>query len=356
MVHLTLGKPKLCDVVFLLYTKYILPAFVLIVLASSGCINAGGETGYVPQVREYFIAAEDVEWDYAPSGKDLMTGSPLPSPWGDQTKYEKTRFTEYADDTFMQKKPQPEWLGILGPVIRGVEGDTIQVHFYNKSSKPRSIHPHGLLYDIDNEGAGAGKGAIIEPGEKYTYTWKVDSGSAPGPNEGSSKVWLYHSHVDAVGDIYDGLIGPIIVTSAEHARIDATPNDVDKEFIALFMVFNESDDDTPEEEVEGHLKHAINGYISGNLMGLELDEGDKVRWHLIGLGTEVDLHTAHWHGETVTMNGRNTDVIELLPATMVSVDMLADNPGEWMLHCHVADHITAGMISTYKINPKEVIS
>lgn len=45
-----------------------------------------------------------------------------------------------------------------------------------------------------------------------------------------------------------------------------------------------------------------------------------------------------------------TDVVELLPASMVSVEMVADNVGEWMYHCHVSDHITAGMMATYIID------
>jgi hypothetical protein len=50
-----------------------------------------------------------------------MMNKPIPEPWGLQTKYNKTRFIEYTDDTFETKKTQPEWLGILGPVIRAVE-------------------------------------------------------------------------------------------------------------------------------------------------------------------------------------------------------------------------------------------
>jgi hypothetical protein len=34
---------------------------------------------------------------------------------------------------------------------------------------------------------------------------------------------------------------------------------------------------------------------------------------------------------------------------MVTVDMLADNPGTWLFHCHVADHMEAGMMATYTI-------
>jgi FtsP/CotA-like multicopper oxidase with cupredoxin domain len=87
----------------------------------------------------------------------------------------------------------------------------------------------------------------------------------------------------------------------------------------------------------------------GNLPGLIMKLGDKVRWYLLGIGNEIDLHTPHWHGETVTDGKQNTAVIELLPGSMKTVDMLADNPGSWMFHCHVEDHMEAGMMAIYTI-------
>ena len=42
---------------------------------------------------------------------------------------------------------------------------------------------------------------------------------------------------------------------------------------------------------------------------------------------------------------------ERLRGSMVTVDMNANNPGEWMLHRHVADHIDAGMLTSYPILP-----
>lgn len=330
-------------------------AVVITLCACSRDLGSGDLPDYVPRTRTYYVAAENVQWDYAPLGKDPMMGMALPSPWGDQTVYDKVRFVEYSDETFTKKKAQPQWLGILGPVIRGVEGDTIEVVFKNNGDKPYSIHPHGLTYNKKYEGAGYsgvyGDGAKVEPGETFTYFWDVGQNATPGPEEGGSKVWLYHSHVDSVGDIYAGLYGAIIITRAEDADAEtARPKDVDREFVTLFMVNNESKD----EEVEGDLMHAINGYVFGNLRGLEMYQGEKVRWHLLALGSEVDLHSAHWHGEVVEYEGRKTDVVELMPASMKTVDMVAENIGEWMYHCHVADHVTAGMMTTYTIKPSPV--
>ncbi|MEN9579138.1 MAG: hypothetical protein RJA70_2147 [Pseudomonadota bacterium] len=95
--------------------------------------------------------------------------------------------------------------------------------------------------------------------------------------------------------------------------------------------------------------HSINGYVFGNLPGLTMKRGERTRWYVMGMGTEVDLHTPHFHANTVTLNGARMDVLSILPATMVTVDMITDNPGTWLYHCHVNDHILAGMLATYKV-------
>lgn len=316
--------------------------------------------------REYWIAAEKVEWNYAPSGENLIRPNMGLDVWGKALVYEKYRYFQYTDASYTTQVEQPVWMGILGPQLHVVEGDSVRVHFLNRADKPLSIHVHGLQYDEENEGADMkGSGAAVPPGGTFTYHWEADSDAAPGPNDPSSIVWLYHSHVDAVTEVYDGLIGTIVVTKKgmERSEDDPRPKDIDKAFTTLFLIFNENDRtivesgksaeyDSPEEAEEGNLKHAINGYIFGNLQGLEVQQGDRVRWYLIGLGTEVDMHTAHWHGQTVLNAGKRTDVVDLLPGSMVTVDMTAKTPGNWLYHCHVADHITAGMNTRWRVAPK----
>lgn len=296
--------------------------------------------------RHYYIAAEDVTWDYAPSGRDLLYGRPVPQPWSQRTKWAKIRYIEYTDATFSVRKPQPEWLGILGPVIRAEVGDEIIVDFLNRDQLPHSIHPHGLRYDKANEGAFYlpwGAGAKVLHNGRFTYHWYADEGSGPGPGQLSSVVWWYHPHVDEPRETNAGLLGPIIITARGKARPDGSPKDVDREFVTAFMIFDEL-----AGKNEGQF-HAINGYVFGNLPGLVMKRGERVRWYLMGMGNEKDLHTPHWHGKTVTDGRRNTDVIELLPASMYAVDMLADNPGTWLFHCQVADHMEAGMMAEFTI-------
>ena len=204
-----------------------------VVLFSAACSAA---------TRHYYIAAEDVTWNYAPSGRNLLNGNTIPRPWSQKLEWAKSRFIEYTDDTFTIPKPQPEWLGILGPIIRAEVGDEIVVDFLNRGHRGHDLHPHGLRYDKSNEGSlylPVAKGAFVAPGARYTYHWFANQGSGPGPGQPSSIVWWYHSHVDPGMEINSGLLGPIVVTAKGKAKPDGSPKDVNREFVASFMIFDE---------------------------------------------------------------------------------------------------------------------
>ena len=134
---------------------------------------------------------------------------------------------------FTTLKPRPaedEHLGFLGPVIRAEVGDTIKIVFRNNARFPASMHPHGVLYDKDTEGApyadgtGRRKGDdAVAAGGTHTYTWQVPERAGPGPSDGSSVIWMYHSHTDEVADTYAGLIGPMIITARGQGESDGSP-------------------------------------------------------------------------------------------------------------------------------------
>jgi hypothetical protein len=328
------------------------------------------------RTRQYFIAAEVDAWDFAPGGKDPVCGLTLPPALAAQHTAFKLRYFAYTDATFSTRLLPDAQLGILGPVLRGVVGETLAITFLNRTDVPLSMHPHGVKYDKDSEGAwylpAPGRGAAVGPGARFTYVWKLDESSGPLPTEPSSKCWLYHSHVTGDAESNLGLIGAIIVTDPARARPDGTPADVDRELVALFMIFDESGWSEADEEAaesggeapaaswaelqqqrEAASRYAINGRIFGNLPGLEMNEGERVRWYLLGLGSETDVHTAHWHGLRVVEDARHrTDVVELLPASMKIADLRADNPGSWLFHCHVAEHMRGGMFAGMRVHAK----
>jgi FtsP/CotA-like multicopper oxidase with cupredoxin domain len=302
-----------------------------------------------------------------------VCGKPVPPPLLQKRRSGKVRYVQYTDATFTTRVMQKASLGIIGPVLRGTVGEFLAITFFNRTGQPLSMHPHGVRYDKDSEGSyyepKPGLGAAVGPNAKFTYVWQLDEESGPMPGEPSSKAWLYHSHVEGDEEANLGLIGFIVVTDPKRARPDGTPNDIDRELSALFMFFDESGLGAAEREaaeyanlpgaapatktwaevqeiMEQGARASINGYVFGNLPGLEMNQGERVRWYLFGLGSEEDFHTAHWHGLRVVEEGRRrTDTVELLPATMKVADMRADNPGTWLFHCHVSQHMLEGMFA-----------
>ena len=374
---------------------FVLPLIALTASAQKSSARPGGG-----QVRTYYVAADEVEWDYAPSGIDHMTGKPFEGyakvhtergPHRIGTKYLKAVYHEYTDETFRTLKPRPseqQYLGIVGPVMHAEVGDTIKVVFKNNASHPYSMHPHGVAYDKSSEGTLYGgmpweETGVVAPGKIHTYVWEVLERSGPGPTDRSSVVWLYHSHVAEARDVNSGLVGAIIVTRRGMARPDGTPKDVDREFVSLYMAYNENqswyldhniqtyttdpkgvktEDIIPLDE-NGHyfltgsgfgdtaIKWSINGYIYGNMPMMAMKRGQHVRWYLVTLGDGFNFHTPHWHGNVVTTGGQQTDVVSISPAQMVTADMVPDKAGVWMYHCHVSDHMAAGMMAEYQVLP-----
>lgn len=70
------------------------------------------------------------------------------------------------------------------------------------------------------------------------------------------------------------------------------------------------------------------------------------------LGDFNNAHTPHWHGNTVTVAGQRTDVISVVSAQMVTADMVPENPGIWLYHCHISDHMLAGMVARYEVKER----
>lgn len=361
---------------------------------STGCNGNPDDSG--GQTRRYFIAAEQVEWDYAPQGNvadpffdeaaaiflDQVTydGAMNPGDVRIGTRYQKSLYRAYTDESFttpVEATPESRHLGALGPTLHAEVGDTIEVLFQNDTPWPANMHPHGVSYDKANEGAPYDDGTDpsgddrIEPGDSHLYVWGVPERAGPAEDHTSSMAWMYHSHVDEVSDTYAGLIGTIVVTARGMARPDGRPADVDRELTTLFHIYNEGHSPYLAENLaryagmvdpeamavamededfeESNLKHSINGRLYANLPGLRMRVGERVRWYVMAMGTEIDVHTPHWHAATLVAGAQRFDTIDLFPATMIVADMVPDSPGSWLYHCHVNDHLDAGMMAVYEV-------
>ena len=66
-----------------------------------------------------------------------------------------------------------------------------------------------------------------------------------------------------------------------------------------------------------------------------------------------DIHTVHWHGQTAVVGHMRTDMVMLTPMMSVVADMRPDNPGVWLLHCHMPGHFRAGMYTRFTVLPRQ---
>lgn len=69
-------------------------------------------------------------------------------------------------------------------------------------------------------------------------------------------------------------------------------------------------------------------------------------------------HPIHLHGHSfrvLSRNGKPTehkewqDTVLIPPRESADIAFVADNPGDWMLHCHVLEHQAAGMMAAFRV-------
>lgn len=346
-----------------------------------------------PSTRTYYIAADTVAWNYAPSGKDQVAGRSFdevqrpfvePGPGRVGSTVLKSLYREYTDSSFTTLKPRPaEWehLGFLGPLIRAEVGDTIRIVFRNQTDHPASMHPHGVFYNKDSEGApyqdgsgGADKADDgVPPGSTHAYVWTVPERAGPGPGDPSSVFWMYHSHVHETADVNAGLVGPMIISARGTTRADGSPKDVDREVVVAFAEMDENESvhfrhnlrtyaGTPDSVAVDTIfgvpqvrrfaqywfRESMNGFLYGNGPMITMRKGERVRWYIMAT-TNFEMHAPHWHGNVVSIGHMRTDVASLTPMEMVTADMVPDNPGVWLFHCHLGNHLLMGMQTRYTV-------
>ncbi|XP_063772022.1 ceruloplasmin-like isoform X2 [Pseudophryne corroboree] len=332
----------------------------------------------------YYIGIREINWDYAPSGMNTISGKSIdddehastflqPGPNRIGRVYKKAVYLQYTDDSYAEEMKKPNWLGFLGPIMTAEVGDTMTIHLKNFASRPYTLHPHGVQYTKENEGAiypdnsskAQNKGDAVKPGESYTYTWDVVEDQGPTDWVEDCVTRVYHSHIDGPRDVYSGLVGPLIICK-EGVRDGAKAKKYE-EFILMFSVIDEnlswylddninsyctdpaSVDKEDEDFQESNLMHSINGYMYGNLPGLSMCDNTKIKWYLFGMGNEVDIHSAYFHGQVLTHQRFRVDTLSLFPATMIEGEMITKNPGKWLLSCQVNDHLEGGMQAIYEV-------
>lgn len=282
--------------------------------------------------RAYWIAAVPVRWNIVPTGVDGMTGHRFAAR---DTTFEAIIYQAYTPD-WGRPLPDPSG-GIPGPTLYAQVGDHLLVHFKNLDSyyhRPHSMHAHGIHYTPSYDGAYVPgqeePGSAVPEGSHYTYKWSVGTDSLG--------TWVYHDHaVDAMDNTELGMYGNVVITQ----RGQAEP---DRRFFVFFGELMPSVTGLPQ------VYYTINGraYL-GNLPPYQARVGDHVEWVVSSLGNS--MHVFHIHGHRWQSDNRYQDTLLIGASQSFTLSFVEDNPGKWLVHCHVDSHMMMGMLAQYEVSP-----
>eukprot|EP01025_Chloroclados_australasicus_P051434 TRINITY_DN5987_c0_g2_i1.p1 TRINITY_DN5987_c0_g2~~TRINITY_DN5987_c0_g2_i1.p1 ORF type:complete len:366 (-),score=42.47 TRINITY_DN5987_c0_g2_i1:59-1084(-) len=169
-----------------------------------------------PNMREYYIAATEVMWDYFPLGREACNDGVFDDVFVTASSstlgsiYKKSVYREYTDSSFTQQlQDQNQFLGMQGPLIEMEVGDEVVVYFLNNLTIASGLEIYtGLiaLYDVE-------AGSEVSLGETFVYRWKVPDFVGPQAYDLSTVIYPYGSTVDKVQSMYGGLVGTAVATA-----------------------------------------------------------------------------------------------------------------------------------------------
>ena len=225
-----------------------------------------------------------------------------------------------------------------GPTIQVSQGDRVRLIVDNHLPEPTSMHWHGFEIPFDMDGGPGVSQETIKPGGRFTYEFTLHQ-------EGT---YFYHSHM-AMQEMM-GMLGAFIM----HPQRPYRPS-VDHDFVILLQEYAVLPSNAVPNSMNMEFNWLLlNGKAGPDVTPLIVRLGDRVRIRLINLG--MDHHPIHLHGHTFEITGTeggripesarypgNTVLVGV--AQSRDIEFVADNPGNWMLHCHLPHHMMNQMSS-----------
>jgi FtsP/CotA-like multicopper oxidase with cupredoxin domain len=226
-------------------------------------------------------------------------------------------------------------------VIEAVEGDLVRIYVTNRLPEPTTVHWHGLLLPNGMDGVGGLTQKNIQPGETFKYEFVLRQAGT----------FMYHPHHDEMVQMALGLTGMFVIhPRLAHAVVDRDSRDV-RDFAILLHEWRMDPGarrPNPNEMVEFNVL-TMNGRAFPGTTPLLARTGDRVRIRFGNLSA-TDHHPIHLHGHQFRITETDGGPIPLSaqwPETTVlvptgstrTIEFVADEPGDWALHCHMTHHV-----------------
>jgi manganese oxidase len=227
---------------------------------------------------------------------------------------------------------------IPGPSIEVVQGDRVRIVVDNRLPEPTSMHWHGFEIPISMDGMPGISQPMILPGGRFVYEFTLHQAGT----------FFYHSHAPMQSMM--GMIGLFIM----HPREALAPR-VDKDYGLILQEWAILPNNTVPNTMSMEFNWlTMNGKAAPATTPLVARLGDRVRIRFVNLG--MDHHPIHLHGNTFYVTGTEAGRVPeaaWTPANTVlvgvaqarDIEFEANNPGDWMLHCHMPHHMMNQMAS-----------
>jgi FtsP/CotA-like multicopper oxidase with cupredoxin domain len=228
-----------------------------------------------------------------------------------------------------------------GPTIEVVEGDRVRIYVTNRLPEPTTMHWHGQRLPNGMDGVSGLTQPAIPPGKTWVYEFVA---RRPG-------TFMYHPHADEMVQMAMGMMGLWIThPKAKHPQIDT----VDRDYAFLLNAYDiEPGSATPRimTMLDFNL-WSWNSRVFPGIAPLVARQGDKVRIRIGNL--TMTNHPIHLHGHEFTVTGTDGGPVprtarwpevttDVAVGQMRQIELVADEEGDWALHCHKAHHTMNAM-------------
>jgi len=227
-----------------------------------------------------------------------------------------------------------------GPTIECIEGDRVRLFVTNRLAEHTSIHWHGLFIPCGMDGVGGLTQPHIKPGETWLYEFTIPA------QHGS---FMYHPHADEMTQMAFGMMGFFVVHPKQRPS-----KAIDRDFAIMlhnWAVHPGTYRPDPAVMVDFNM-WTFNSRVFPGIEHLVVGKDDRVRIRFGNLS--MWNHPIHVHGHawnvTATDGGQIAEVGQWPETTILvpvgstrDVEFIADNPGDWALHCHMSHHTMNAM-------------
>lgn len=243
------------------------------------------------------------------------------------------------------------------------KGDKVRLRLVNAGYLSHDIHVHGHdIKVIATDGQPINDPKVIKdkvisiaPGERYdieftannTGKWYVEDHSKNKDAKGMKAIIEYDGSKE-MKDKADEKEKLPKVDIMKYGTKKLGSFTLNQEYTATYNM------DLNTQMNGNEMVYTINGKVFPDIDPIQVKKGDLVKVKLVNR-SKMDDHPMHLHGhffQVLSKDGKPIegspivkDTLNLKPGEEYEVAFVADNPGEWMFHCHDLHHASAGMVT-----------